>query len=176
MPGNLLYVLGETREELGASEYFALMGETLHDERFTGNCVPQVNASSAKQRYLQLHRAIREGLVRSCHDGSEGGLVVALAEMAFAGGLGLNVDLRKIPGASRFERDDYLLFSESASRLLVEVRPEHQEPFERLFAGTAFALIGEVAEESVLSVMGLQGREIIRENVEPLKTSWQRTL
>ena len=175
-PSNLLYLLGETREELGASEYFALMGEIFGGKPFIGNQVPKVEVSSAKQRYRLLHQAIQEGLVRSCHDCSEGGLGVALAEMAFAGGLGLNVDLRKVPGAPRFERDDFLLFSETPSRLLVEVRPEHRERFEDLFKGTAFALIGEIVEEPMLQIVGLQGHKIIRENIEALKASWQRTL
>jgi phosphoribosylformylglycinamidine synthase len=175
-PGNLLYLLGETCEELGASEYFALMGKELRGEPFLGNCAPQVDASSAKVRYSLLHRAISEGWVRSCHDPSEGGLGVALAEMAFAGGLGLNIDLQKVPGADLFERDDHLLFAESASRLLVEVRPEHKERFERLFEGTACALIGEVTEEPALRIAGLQGRVILCEDLEALKTSWQRTL
>jgi len=175
-PGNLLYLLGETREELGGSEYFAMMGEELDGKPFIGNRVPQVDAVSARERYRRLHQAIQEGLVRSCHDCSEGGLGVALAEMAFAGGFGLRVDLRKVPGASSFERRDYLLFSESASRLLVEVRPEHRERFEGLFRGTAFALIGEVSDEPLLRVVGLRGQEAICERIEGLKASWKRAL
>jgi phosphoribosylformylglycinamidine synthase len=175
-PGNLLYLLGVTKEELGASEYFGVMGEELRGEPFIGNRVPRVDAPSAKKRYTSLHQAIQEGLIRSCHDCSEGGLGVALAEMAFAGGLGLQVDLRRVPGASAFERDDFLLFSESASRLLVEVRPQHKGRFEWLFQGTAFALIGEVTREPTLSVVGLRGQAIIRENIEALKASWQRPL
>jgi phosphoribosylformylglycinamidine synthase len=58
----------------------------------------------------------------------------------------------------------------------VEVQPEHRERFEELFKGTAFALIGEVIEESLLRFIGLQGQEIIRESIEELKASWQRTL
>ncbi len=168
-PGNLLYVLGETREELGGSEYLAMKG-------LVGDRVPHVDASPARERYRRLHRAIQEGLVRACHDCSEGGLGVALAEMAFAGGFGLVVDLRRVPGASAFARDDLLLFSESASRLLVEVRPEHKERFEALFAGTAVAPIGRVVEAPRLRVTGLRGREIIREDVEALKASWRRPL
>jgi len=168
-PGNLLYVLGETHEELGGSEYFAMRG-------FVDNRVPQVDAVSARERYRRLHQAIQEGLVRACHDCSEGGLGVALAEMAFAGGLGLQIDLRNVPGAEGVEREDFLLFAESPSRLLVEVRPKHKERFERLFAGTACALIGAVTGEPRLHLVGLKGREILHERVEDLKRSWQAAL
>ncbi len=168
-PGNLLYVLGETREELGGSEYFAMRG-------FVGTRVPRVDARAARERYRRLHRAVQEGLVRSCHDCSEGGLGVALAEMAFAGGLGLRVDLRKVPGASSFERDDLLLFSESPSRLLVEVRPEDRGRFEALFAGTSYACVGQVGEDPLLAICGLDGWERVHEPLLKLKNSWQNPL
>ncbi len=174
--GNLIYLLGETRNELGGSEYFSLMGEELRSERFVGNGVPKVDASSAKKLYLALHRAIEEGLVRACHDCSEGGLAVAAAEMAFSGGLGMELDLRKIPGASRFGRDDFLLFSESPSRLLVEVRPEHQKRFEALLKGCVWSWVGSTLKTGEFSVTGVQGKRIIEENIENLKTTWKRTL
>ena len=98
-----------------AREWYALHGAI-------GNGVPQVRVETAKRLYEALGRAIQAGLVASCHDCSDGGLGVALAETAFAGGLGLTVDLRAVP-AEGIGRDDELLFSESQSRFVVTVRP-----------------------------------------------------
>ncbi len=175
-PGNLIYMLGETRAELGGSEYFAMMGEELRGERFIGNGVPKVDAKGAKKRYRALHQAMKAGLIRACHDCSEGGLAVAAAEMAFAGGLGMELDLRSVSASKRFARDDFLLFAESASRILVEVKPEHQKRFEQRMKDCVWSKIGVTVEAPTFRVTGLQGRQIIHENLEALKASWKKPL
>ncbi|HKL25365.1 MAG TPA: AIR synthase-related protein, partial [Desulfuromonadales bacterium] len=88
-PGDLVYLLGRTRDELGGSEYLAAQGEL-------GRSVPEVDADVALQRYRSVNLAQRDGLLASCHDLSDGGLGVALAESAFAGGFGLDVDLDRV--------------------------------------------------------------------------------
>ncbi len=115
--GDLIYVLGMTRDETGGSEYFASHG-------FVGNKVPKVtNPDEAIRMYRALHEAIRSGLVASCHDLSDGGLGVALAESSFSGGLGARVSLASLP-IENVDRDDAALFSETPCRFLVSVRPE----------------------------------------------------
>ncbi len=89
--GDEVYVLGMTRRELGGSEWYALHGAV-------GNTVPQVDALAAKGLYEALEGAMARGLVASCHDCSDGGLGIALAETAFAGGLGMSIDLNQVPG------------------------------------------------------------------------------
>ena len=118
-PGDLVYVLGETLEELGGSEYYASNG-------LIGNRVPRVDATKALSLYRRVYLAIQEGLLRSCHDCSDGGLGVALAETAFAGGLGMEIDLRKVPHKG-IERNDLLLFSESQSRFVVTLDPSKKK-------------------------------------------------
>jgi phosphoribosylformylglycinamidine synthase II len=167
-PFDLIYVLGETFNEMGASEYFALHG-------FIGNQVPKVNAPKAKALYTALGQAMEQGLIASCHDCSDGGLGVALAETAFAGGLGMEVDLRRVP-ASEVNRNDTLLFSESASRFVVTVHPENQEAFETCFGGNTFAKVGQVTQGSDLEVLGLRGTVLVRANIFALKEAWQRPL
>jgi phosphoribosylformylglycinamidine synthase II len=167
-PGDLVYVLGTTLPELGASEWYA-----LHDA--IGNGVPKVDAKTAKARYEALHRAIMAGLVASCHDCSDGGLGVALAETAFAGGLGLEIDLRAVP-ADGITRNDELLFSESQSRFVVTISPKSREAFEALLVNSDFARIGTVIPEGVLKIDGLGGNRIIEEELAALKTEWQRPL
>lgn len=166
-PGDLVYLLGETRDECGGSEYYAELG-------FLGSNVPKVDAQTAFARYRALNVAQRQGLVRSCHDLSDGGLGVALAEKAFAGGYGLRVELERMVAEGEL-RDDTLLFSESPSRLLVTVRPQEREGFERLFAGQALACLGEVTEEPRL-VVSRSGRTLLDVHINLLKEAWQAPL
>jgi phosphoribosylformylglycinamidine synthase len=167
-PGNLIYVLGETRNELGGSEYYAMMG-------YIGNVVPKVDALRAKELYRRLNVATQGRLIASCHDCSDGGLGVALAETAFAGMLGMEIDLRKVP-ASGVDRDDLLLFSETQSRFVVTISPEKKEAFEEVFAGMVYGLVGEVTTAPVFKAIGLAGREIIRAHIQDLKDAWKRPL
>ena len=166
--GDCVYVLGETLNETGASEYFALFG-------FLGNQVPKVNARKALVLYEALRSAMEKGLVASCHDCSDGGLGVALAETAFAGALGMEVDLRKVP-SSGVDRNDVLLFSESQSRFVVTVHPENQAAFEGCLKGNAFAEIGKVIEGRALRVVGLSGKIAVQADIFDLKETWQRPL
>ena len=166
-PGDLVYVLGATKDELGGSEYYAMMG-------FTGKNVPKVDADSAIERYKKLHTAIKQGLVSSCHDCSDGGLGVALAETAFSGGLGMEIDLRKVP-VEGLERNDKILFSETPSRFVVTIPPENKEKFENVIK-TDFSCIGRVTKNPEFIVKGINGKIIINSNIEELKKAWKQTL
>ncbi len=161
--GSFIYILGETRPELGGSHYYKLKG-------FLGRSVPKVEPSRAKRTFAALTRAIDSGLVLACHDLSEGGLGVALAEMCFSGNVGARVELSLVP-ASREMRADFILFSESNSRFLVEVLPEKAQEFEALMQGTSFARIGETLGREL--VVTHDGRELLREHITELKRSWQ---
>jgi phosphoribosylformylglycinamidine synthase len=173
--GDIVYILGETRNELGASEWYAHHG-------FVGNRCPKVDAGKAKILYTAVTAAIGKGLVASCHDCSDGGLGVALAETAFAGGLGMDVDLGKVPREA-ISRDDYLLFSESQSRFVVTVSPDRQEEFENIMRGDisspppfGFAAVGEVTASPFLNLRGTNGETLMRESITELKAAWQQTL
>ena len=163
--GDLVYVLGETRNELGGSEYYRGRGKV-------GVNVPQVDAPTALKRYRSLSRAIEAGIVNSCHGIYKGGLAVALAQIAFAGDLGLEIDLDLVPVSESLPRDT-ILYSESASRFLVTVSPERKEEFELTMAGNTFGLIGKVSDGQMLSVARGK-RTIISEDVRRFKKSWQR--
>ncbi|MCX7682078.1 MAG: phosphoribosylformylglycinamidine synthase subunit PurL, partial [Anaerolineae bacterium] len=134
--GDLVYIVGETRAELGGSLYYRLHGGL-------GSSVP-APVPDALETMRALHRAIRAGLVRACHDLSEGGLAVAAAEMAFAGRLGMELDLAALPRTVDVDRDDIALFSESSARFLVEVAPEHAAAFEAMLAGRPCARLGHI--------------------------------
>ncbi len=167
-PGDLVYILGETSNELGGSEYYAMCG-------YVGNNVPKVHADKAKELYRRLNGAVEEGLIASCHDCSDGGIGVALAETAFAGGLGMEIDLRRV-AVTGVDRDDLLLFSETQSRFVVTISPDKRETFEKGLEGIAYGLVGEVTSASVFRTTGLSGREIIRADIRDLKEAWKRPL
>ena len=167
-PGNNLYIIGETYNELGGSEYYKLQG-------YLGASVPKVKGAKAKRNFRAVTDAIDEGFVKSCHDLSEGGLAVAAAEMAFAGGLGLELDLRKVPG-KELARNDFVLFSESNSRFLIEIAPFDRAEFEMLMKGKNCALIGKVTREQKLVVHGLDGKVVVDATLEKLRRSWKGTL
>ena len=167
--GNVLYVVGETHDEMGGSIYSELNG-TL------GEHVPQVNFKKALVTFDALSAAIAKGLVRSAHDCSEGGLGVAVAEMAFSGGLGATIDLAEVPYKGKRRRDDVVFFSESNSRLIVEVEPKNQKKFEALMAKTTFAQIGLVESAQELIVKGLDGKICAHADSHVLKNIWQKPL
>ena len=167
-PGDVVYVLGATHDELGGSEYYALLGHL-------GSRVPRVDAAEARRLYEALSVAIVRGLASSCHDCSDGGLGVALAETAFAGGLGMDVDLRLVPGASDL-RDDVTLFSETPSRFVATVQAERVKAFEDTLHGLPWAAVGRVTETHALRVIGRAGELIIEVDIDRLKAAWQKPL
>jgi phosphoribosylformylglycinamidine synthase len=168
-PGDLVFILGETRNELGGSEYYALYSAI-------GNRVPQVDAARARVLYEALAEAMQRGLVSACHDCSDGGFGVAAAEMAFAGGYGMRLDLRAMPREAAITRNDTLLYAETASRFVVTVPPQHRATFCEIMRTCSYGEIGVVLETSQFVVMGLAGNVIIDSDIAPLKEAWQRPL
>jgi phosphoribosylformylglycinamidine synthase len=123
VPGDLIYVLGTTRNELGASEYYDRFG-------YVGLNVPAVQPDVFVGLYRALTRAIEKDLVASAHGIYRGGLGVHLAMVAMGGNLGMRLSLGKVP-AGDVLRNDSLMFSESAGRFIVTVDPENQTEFEK---------------------------------------------
>ena len=180
--GNALYLVGKTKNELGGS-HLSLV------RNWVGGRVPTVDAAVAKRAYEALHRGIVSGLARAAHDLSEGGLAVAAAESAFAGGLGAEIRLDAIPsalagdefdvlpGCASEQVDDVLkLFSESNSRFLVEVSERDCDAFERLFASAdvPVARIGRVVDTPRLIVHGATAATSIDADLAELKLIWQQ--
>jgi phosphoribosylformylglycinamidine synthase len=163
-PNDLLYLVGSTFRELGGSEYYKLKG-------LLGKTVPKVQFTQAHKTFDALVRATDSGLVKACHDLSEGGLGIAAAEMAIAGGYGIELDLKDVPTKS-LNRDDYLLFSESNSRFLVEVAEKASEEFELLMKKRNFAEIGRVTKTPRFQVCGLGDRTVIDVSLDVLLKNW----
>ncbi len=140
--GNVLLLLGSTKPEFAGSHL-----DLVHGAPERVGVVPAPDPT-ALARYRRLHLAILSGVVQSCHDVSEGGLAVALAEMCIGGRLGMKVDT--LPS------DDLAtaLFSESASRHLVEIAPDHLSMFLADNSGEV-TLLGTVTDDMVLSFPAL---------------------
>jgi phosphoribosylformylglycinamidine synthase subunit PurSL len=180
-PGDLLYQIGITRNELAGSHYAEIIGMT---EPFPATEVPHVNLTTAPITMKTLGSAIRKGLVQACHDLSEGGLAIAAAEMSLAGLLGMTIDVQQIPHEIMTLTEDMkssndfntiLLFSESASRFLVEVSPEHQDTFEAHMRANGvldIACIGVVNESQRLLVQNAD-RMLIDLSVAELQNAWK---
>jgi phosphoribosylformylglycinamidine synthase len=174
-PGNLLFIIGETKNELAGSHYSSLVARRSSLEaRVTGN-VPQVDLKLAPKIAKKIAEAIAKGLVVSCHDCSEGGLAVALAEMAFAGGFGIEADLRGLPKAKDCSRADAQLFSESNSRYIIEVEPEKYDLFAKMMLNLPFGQIAKVTDAPTLIIKDLNGKKVINAQINLLKLTWQKT-
>jgi phosphoribosylformylglycinamidine synthase II len=167
MEGDFLYALGLTRNELAGSEYYDLFG-------YTGLKVPQVRLEEVLPLYRALEESIRTGLVASTHGIYRGGLGVHLALVAMAGGLGLEVELAKVP-AEDLERNDTLLYSESAGRFIVTVAPKDRVHFEQRFKGLPCVCFGRVTRGKKLKIRGLAGEVLFNVDLQQLKKAWKKT-
>jgi phosphoribosylformylglycinamidine synthase II/phosphoribosylformylglycinamidine synthase I len=164
-PGSLVIAIGETHDEMGGSHYALL-------ESRSGSTVPQPNPVALKT-LRALHKAIRAGLVQACHDCSEGGLAVTLAEMCIAGHLGASIRLEDVPCAGKRLTDDQLLFSETTIRFIVEVSPVDLERLDQLLTNVPHAVIGQVTKDQLLDIHGRGNNKSIRLAVSTLEHAWR---
>jgi len=173
-PGNWILQLGRTQDEFCGSHFNEVM-------RLSGGSLPQVDGKSSLELMRLIHCAIAEKLVRSCHDLSEGGLSVALAEMCMGGGLGARVDLTSVPGMDRIQSDKSktcALFSESASRWIIEVEPQKLKKLKKIFSHVPYGIIGKVEKSSHLLFVSKdrknsKGQEVLKLKVDELKKYWE---
>ncbi|MFO0849068.1 MAG: phosphoribosylformylglycinamidine synthase subunit PurL [Gemmataceae bacterium] len=163
--GNDLYLVGVTKDELGGSHLHLVTGQT-------GGTPPMPDLELAPRLFTAVHKAITAGLVRSCHDLSEGGLAVAVAEMAFAGEVG--ADVTRLPGDGL--SDEVRLFSESATRFILEVEPGKVAELTTLLAGLPLAKIGTTIADQRLRVAGGNGEWLVWAKLSDLKEAWQKPL
>ncbi len=164
--GDWLYMVGLTRGELGGSSVARRFGAS-------GSGIAPQQPDSALEVYRALHQAMSAGLVRACHDCSEGGLAVAAAEMALAGGLGLELRLDAVPRTDAANSDAAIAFCESLGRLLVEVRPSGSDKFEALLAGHPTARIGRVRDDARIVMTGLDGQPVIETDSAAVEGAWR---
>lgn len=164
---NSIYIVGYTDDELGGSEYYHLKG-------YLGANIPRLNAHKTIEAYEKLTKAIDEGIIRACHDVSDGGLAVAASEMAFTGDLGMEFSLSELPSRSNI-RSDKLLFSESNGRLLVEVSKGKEDSFEEIMADSVHGRLGLVTGYNTLKITR-DGKNLLEEEIDDLISAWKTPL
>jgi phosphoribosylformylglycinamidine synthase len=164
-PGDRLYVLGETRDERGGSEYYQLMGEV-------GFRVPRVNVEEVWPLYRALHKAIEQDLVTSVHAITRGGLGVHLALVAMGGELGMDIDLGAVPCFQSLT-DSQILYSESAGRFIITVDPAREQAFREIISGMKGNCVGMVTDSPRFRIRGGNEAVILEEDIHDLKACWK---
>lgn len=159
VPGDLIYLLGQTKDECGGSEFYRVLGEL-------GEKTPKVDAEEARKLYEKVHSLHQEGILSACSSIGYGGLLIAVAKMSIAGQYGANIDVSKIPNDNL--SIEKILYSESQSRFIVTVAPENKENFEKEMKGFVFGLIGSI-DKSKEFVVKDGDNEIIRTNVDKME-------
>ncbi len=165
--GDIIYIAGITKDELGGSELVKLLN-------LNHGIIPKVDATMNKKVYKAFYKAIQRGLINSAHDCSDGGFAVAISEMAFSGGLGCTIYLEKLPTISNLSPIE-LLFSESAGRIIFTINKDFEGDIEEIFDGLPISKIGYVNDNNSL-IITYKNQKLIEENIFILKECWQKTL
>jgi phosphoribosylformylglycinamidine synthase len=165
-PSNLLFLVGATKAEMGGSHYHLVRA-------LEGGVVPRPDLELAPRLFRKLHDAIASGLIRSCHDVSEGGLAAAVAEMAFAGGIG--ADVTRLSDVTL--PNDVLLFSESTTRFVIEVQPGKAAALQTCLGDDIpLTQVGQTYKEPRLRIAGTNGEWLIWAELAALKEAWQKPM
>jgi phosphoribosylformylglycinamidine synthase len=164
--GDILYIIGETREELGASAYYRMLAEAQDTPLNYGGTVPKVDGEQALRIYRAMNRATDAGLLKSAATPTKGGLAAALALICIGGQLGAEIDLSGL-GLDAAAA----LFSESNSRFIVTVEPGRTAELEALFDGLPIRKIGTAMEEKKLKI-----DDAVSASLEDLSESFKSTL
>jgi len=164
--GDLIYLIGVTRNELGGSEFYEYHGKT-------GTNVPRVNADETIKAYDFIHSCIKEDLVLSVHGIYRGGLIISLAEMAIAADMGLEVNLGKVPLAKEM-REDKILYSETPSRFLITVDPEKERALNERMTKLPAQKIGVIGGKKLV-VKNLSNSTVINTELNEIKQKYYET-
>jgi phosphoribosylformylglycinamidine synthase len=168
--GNKIFILGITRNELGGCVFAKI-------QKIVNGIVPCVYPEESKVIMKKIYQAVNKNLIESCHDCSEGGLAIAISEMALASGKGVKIDI----DAVKTEKSNQLttaeiLFSESNGRFIVEVRPENKNEFIEVLRDLNFAEIGYVSDDRKIIFESKKNKIKIQEKSEILLKSWRSTI
>ena len=173
--GDIIYVLGETRGEIGGS-FFEKLAADGREGFNLGNC-PSVKTDEALDLYRKLHKAMQEGIVKSCHDLSDGGLAAAAAESSLGGRLGAELRLDDMAADSSDWENGRLLFSETPSRFIATIAKADKAKFEKLLAGTktteAGLVTGSIGEDSNSLIFTRDGKTCLKTGIDSIEKAWK---
>ncbi|MDR1784549.1 MAG: phosphoribosylformylglycinamidine synthase subunit PurL [Endomicrobium sp.] len=177
--GNKVFVLGVTRNELGGSVFSKV--KNIED-----GVVPGVYPRESKDMMEKIYSAISENLIEACHDCSEGGIAVAVSEMAFSANKGVKIDIDAIKIYSCLEeefRSDNsemtpaeILFSESNGRFIIEIKPDNEEKFKKILDGSVFSEIGYIRDDKKVIFESRKNNIRVQQSSEFLLNSWRNTI
>jgi len=163
--GDSIYLLGETFDELGGSEYYKMLVKNLKlGEEFIGDTIPKVNLEKNIKIYKILEEIINKQIINSATSLSSGGLAIALGKSSVGGMLGCTISLKNLPG--NFSSIDSALFSESQGRILVTVSKENINKFEKIVKEIPYIKLGEVSKNGKFTIT--DNKKIIDTNVKKL--------
>lgn len=180
-PGDLIYLLSAGQIGLAGSQYEQIQG-------WSSQSLPSLDVEKAAAMYRRLHQTMSSGWVRSCHDLSEGGLAVALAECVIGSRLGARVEAEKVVAAALgserdsstqpglYKRMDVALFAEGPARLVVTIDPQHQRNWEALWEGFACFRLGVVEQLGRLRVISAVGKPVLDMTADGLSHAWKTAL
>ena len=167
MPGDLVYVLGETKKELGGSEYLAMLGQL-------GNEVPKVQNDDAITLYQKVSKLIGENLCHSVHTPALGGLGVGFAKIAIGGRLGLMLDLTTLEDVKKLTCEE-LLFSESNCRFVITIPDSFQDRVEEILKESPYKFVGKVTTDPFLTIQ-FRDNKNLKVPLEELVAAYTQTL
>ncbi len=167
--GDDIYLLGETYDELGASEYYKLLAKNNKtNTNAIGNDVPKVDLKKNLKIYSVLENIIAKEIVSSAISVSSGGLAIALAKASAGGMFGCEISLKNLPG--NFSSIDSALFSESQGRIVVTVDKENIKKFEKEVIGISCCKLGTVSKNSKFIIFDAKNKKVVDTNVKKLFT------
>lgn len=173
--GDLIYILGETHDELTGSEYYALQASQAGEEEKTamGINLPRVNACQNRQIYSSLYQCIQKDLIASAISVGRGGLAIAIAKTCIAGMLGADINIDSIPGS--VSQNEYALFSESQGRILITIAAKNKTIFESLTKHIPKALIGEVVKKPAITIAGENKVKLVNLDLQAAYQAYHQT-
>lgn len=169
-PGDSIYILGETYDELGGSEFFSYLQDKTKRRLYGG--VPNVNAKKNRELYKKLHQAIAKNLVVSSISVGRGGLAAAMLKISIGGMLGVEVSLVNLPGKTT--GDVSSIFSESQGRILVSISKSNKRLFEKTMQGCMFRKVGTVKDDGNITIKGRRNKIIFNSTVQEIEKLYKR--
>jgi phosphoribosylformylglycinamidine synthase len=169
--GERVYLVGTSKEELGACELSYMLRDSGETQGIGGQVPLLLNPEKNLSMYRALSTAIQNGLVRTAHDCSEGGLAVAVAEMCIGGRVGAEIDIDGTGKSSVWAR----LWGESLGRFLVGVQPEQETEFIQWMSGHPITYLGEVTKTPTLIISDGYDK-LVETETNVMVDSWQKTL
>ncbi len=162
--GDIIYLLGDTNDELGGGEYYKMLG-------LVGKNVPKADIEKNTSTYIAVEKAIEQGLLSSAISVSSGGLAIALAKASLGGLLGSKVSISEMPGKAKITHTR--LFSESQGRVLVSVSPRKAKDFEKIIKKIPHSKLGAVSGDGKFTVLD-DSKKIAQASVKSLYNAYHK--